>query len=39
MNKPAVRVLACVARARRLRSWRFATHSAVQAASLFARFV
>jgi len=26
MNKPAVAVLACAARARRLRSWRFATH-------------
>ncbi len=30
MNKPAVAVLACVARARRLRSWRFATHWRVQ---------
>jgi hypothetical protein len=39
MNKPAVVVLAFVARACRLRSWRFATHWRVQAARLFARFV
>ena len=32
MNKAAVVVLACVARARRLRSWRFTTHWRVQVA-------